>query len=256
MDKDRRMPVIFAGHGSPMNAIGTGSARKSWQELGRTLGRPEVIIAVSAHWATDGLFVRRSGTNPQINDMYGFPEELYEVEYRPAGSVEYADLTLEALAGRAAVSNDWGVDHGVWSVLVNMYPEADVPVVMVSTDMSADAEAQFETGRKLSALRSRGAMIFASGNVVHNLSMVNWNMDSGYAWADRFDAEIHSAVAAGDNRIPVEFESLADHEKAVPTKEHYYPLLTALGAAADDEAAVWNDYRELGSMSMTSYLWK
>jgi len=251
------MPVVFTGHGSPMNAIGGSRARDGWRKTGLAIGRPKVIVAVSAHWATDGLFVRRSDKNPQINDMYGFPEELYRVHYEPAGSVGYADRALELLGGRASVRNDWGIDHGVWAVLSNMYPDADVPVVMVSTDLSAGAAGQFETGRRLSALRDEGALILASGNVVHNLGRVDWSMDGGYGWADRFDAAIRDAVAAGDFRTPVDYAALPDADKAVPTAEHYYPLLTALGAASDqDRVTVWNEYRELGSMSMTSYLFE
>jgi len=255
MEIKERMPVVFTGHGSPMNAIGNNRARDGWRETGLLLGKPKVIIAVSAHWATNGLCVRRSGTNPQINDMYGFPEELYRVRYAPSGSPEYADRVLELLGGGARADNDWGIDHGVWSVLSNMYPEADVPVVMVSTDVSADAPAQFETGRRLSAMRDEGALILASGNVVHNLRLVNWEMDGGYAWADGFDAAIRDAILSGGFEVPVAYEKLPDAKKAVPTAEHYYPLLVALGAAdPGDSVAVWNEYRELGSMSMTSYL--
>jgi len=257
MNTSERMPVVFTGHGSPMNAIGNNRARDGWKRVGLALGKPKIIIAVSAHWATRGLCVRRSDKNPQINDMYGFPEELYRVHYEPAGSEKYADRVLELLGKRAAVRNDWGIDHGIWTVLSNMYPDADVPVVMVSTDMSANAEAQFDVGRKLAPLRDEGAMILASGNVVHNLGMVNWDMDGGYDWADRFDAEIRSAVAAGDLRTPVSYDALSGARLAVPTAEHYYPLLAALGAAsADDRLTVWNEYRELGSMSMTSYLFE
>jgi len=240
-----------------MNAIGDNRARAGWKQMGEQLGKPKVIIAVSAHWTTRGLFVRRAADNPQVNDMYGFPRELYEVHYEPAGSVEYADRVLNLLGGMAAEKNDWGIDHGVWSVLSNMYPEADVPVVMVSTDAAADAETQFEVGKRLAALRDEGAMIFASGNVVHNLRMVDWGMDDGYGWADRFDVAIRDAIVKGDFGTPVNFKTLMDWQKAIPTVEHYYPLLTALGAAdADDTVTVWNEYRELGSMSMTSYLFE
>lgn len=252
-----RMPVIFTGHGSPMNAIGDNRAREGWKKIGLALGKPEVIIAVSAHWATNGLCVRRSDNNPQINDMYGFPDELYRVHYEPAGSEKYADRVLNLLEGRAVPQNDWGIDHGIWAVLSNMYPAADVPVVMVSTDMSSGAEAQFEVGKKLSPLRDEGALILASGNVVHNLGRVDWDMTNGYEWADRFDMVIRDAVVSGDYRTPVGYKALPDAGKAVPTAEHYYPLLTALGAAsADDRTTVWNEYRELGSMSMTSYLFE
>ena len=255
MNIDKRMPVIFTGHGSPMNAIGSNRAREGWQKIGLSFNRPKVIIAVSAHWTTKGLCVRQSDKNPQINDMYGFPDELYRVHYEPEGSEEYAGRVLDLLGESASVNNDWGIDHGIWTVLSNMYPDAGIPVVMISTDMSADAASQYETGKKLSVLRNDGALILASGNVVHNLRMVNWSMTDGYDWADRFDSAIRNAIVTGNFEIPVNYASLPDAGKAVPTGEHFYPLLAALGAASkSDKVTVWNEYRELGSMSMTSYL--
>jgi len=251
---NKRMPVVFSGHGSPMNAIGENRAREGWKAEGERLGKPSVIIAVSAHWTTAGTVVRRADNNPQVNDMYGFPRELYEVHYEPAGSVEYADKVLECLDGIATVNNDWGIDHGVWSVLNTMYPDADVPVVMVSTDATATPQQIFEIGQKLKPLRDEGAMIFASGNVVHNLGMVNWSMDNGYKWADDFDMAIRNAITSGDFDAAVNCKNIPEWKGAIPTVEHYYPLLAALGAAdADDAVSVWNEYRELGSMSMTSY---
>lgn len=256
MGANRKMPVLFTGHGSPMNAIGVNRARDEWRRMGQTLERPRVILAVSAHWATRGLRVRDSGENPQINDMSGFPPALYQIHYEPAGSPETARRVLELLGG-AAAGNDWGIDHGVWSVLCNMYPSADIPVVMISTDLTADARAQFEVGRRLAPLREEGALILASGNVVHNLRSVDWDRTDGYDWADRFDRRVRDAVLAGDFETPLAYQTLADAEKAVPTPDHYYPLLTALGAVSPaDRVTVWNEYRELGSMSMTSYLFE
>jgi len=257
MNTKKKMPVIFTGHGSPMNAIENSRAREGWKKTGLALGKPEIIVAVSAHWATNGLYVRRSNTNKQIFDMYGFPQELYDVYYEPKGSSEYADRILKLLGNSASANDEWGIDHGVWTVLANMYPKADIPVVMISTDISADAKTQFETGRKLSKLRDEGALILASGNVVHNLRMVSWDKNDGYAWADSFDEAIRDAVLKGDFQTPVEYKKLEYADKAVPTAEHYYPLLTALGAASEnDKVTVWNEYRELGSMSMTSFLFE
>lgn len=254
MNTRQRMPAVFVGHGSPMNAIGENRARAEWKKEGLRLGKPSVIIAISAHWMTRGLFVRRAEDNPQINDMYGFPQELYEVHYEPRGSVDYADKVLECLEGQAAVDNRWGIDHGIWSVLSNMYPDADVPVVMVSTDVTADPQTLYDIGKRLRPLRDEGAMILASGNVVHNLRAVGWDMDDGYPWADAFDRTIRDAIVGGNYDIPVHYHRVADFRKAVPTVEHYDPLPVALGAAGpEDRVRVWNDYREMGSMSMTSY---
>jgi len=256
-EKAAKAPVLFVGHGSPMNAIGDNPSRKAWRMMGEELGKPKIIIAVSAHWLTRGLRVRRSESNPQVNDMYGFPRELYAVKYSPAGSVSMADRILEAEKGAIDVDNTWGIDHGVWSVLSNMYPSADVPVVMMSVNSLASPREQYAVGERLAALREEGAMIIASGNVVHNLQMVNWRMRGGYEWADRFDENMKRLVA--ERRIDeiISFDQITDSDLAIPTTEHFFPLLTAIGATTtDDKLTVWNEYRELGSMSMTSYLWQ
>jgi len=248
-------PVLFVGHGSPMNAIGDNRARTGWHQMGEQLGKPRAIVAVSAHWLTAGLHVRRHASNPQINDMYGFPSALYEVKYAPASDIAVADQVLTLLGDEAQVDNNWGIDHGVWSVLCNMYPDADVPVVMVSTDGHATPERHYQVGQQLRSLREQGIMIVASGNVVHNLRRVNWRMRDGFDWADRFDTVIRDAIVAGNHQQAVRFADLPDSDLAIPTTEHYMPLLTALGAVLpDDKVTVWNEYRELGSMSMTSYL--
>jgi len=250
-------PVVFVGHGSPMNAIGDNKARPQWARMGEQLGKPRAIVAVSAHWLTAGQCVRRHATNPQVNDMYGFPQALYEVKYSPAGDVQLADAVLDLLGSDARVDNNWGIDHGAWSVLCNMYPDADVPVVPVSVDGHAAARHHLEVGERLRSLREQGVMILCSGNVVHNLGRVNWRMRDGYEWADKFDIMVHDAVVKRDVEALVNYDKLPDSHLAIPTAEHYMPLLTALGAsAASDRLSVWNDYRELGSMSMTCYLWQ
>lgn len=208
-------------------------------------------------WATNALHVRTAADNRQINDMYGFPAELYQVHYAPAGSTEYANKVLDLLGSSVTPDNSWGIDHGIWSVLSNMYPEADVPVVMLSVNVKAGAEEQYEIGKKLAGLRQEGVMIFASGNVVHNLQMVNWEMDNGYDWAENFDRYIRDAILAGNPEAVVQYDKITRSSYAVPTTEHFYPLLTALGAVLpEDKVTVWNEYCELGTMSMTSYLFE
>lgn len=254
MTSDLKMPVVFVGHGSPMNAIGQNRARTGWKEEAERLPKPSVILVVSAHWMTKGLFVRKTEENRQIYDMYGFPEALYQVHYEPKGSPQCADRVLELLKDQAHVNNDWGLDHGAWSVLCNMYPKADVPVVMLSTDITADARTLYETGVKLRPLREEGVLILTSGNIVHNLHRVDWELEGGYDWADTFDAQIRDAILQKHFEIPINFRKLKDYRMAIPTVEHYAPLLVALGAADEkDSIRVWNEYRELGSMSMTSY---
>lgn len=252
---DKKAPVLFVGHGNPMNAIGENRSRKAWKVMGEQLGKPKYIIAVSSHWVTRGVSVRKASDNPQVNDMYGFPQALYNVHYEPKSDIQLA-VKVQAALG-AKVDSGWGIDHGVWSVLSNMYPDADVPVVMVSVDAGADPQSQYEVGRKLAAFREEGAMIVCSGNVVHNLQLVNWRMPGGEQWADDFDMHIKNLIEHKKYDDVVNFYHLKDYRKAIPTTEHFYPLLTALGAAGNDsKVTVWNDYRELGSMSMTSYLFE
>ena len=254
---EKRQPVVFVGHGSPLNAIVDNDIRRGWQEMGKRLGRPRAILAVSAHWFTYGRWVRTAAHNPQINDMYGFPDELYAVHYAPAGAPDVAARALDLLGGVATGTEDWGVDHGVWSVLSNMYPEADVPVVMVSCDGDAAPEDHLEVGRRLAALRDEGVMIVASGNVVHNLRAVDWDKSDGFAWANDFDDRVRDLILARDSDSIVRYTQLAGWQRAIPTPDHFLPLLTALGAARDDdEVVVWNQIRELGSMSQTSYLFR
>lgn len=249
-----KMPVIFTGHGNPMNAIGNNRARTGWAKTGQELPRPEVIVAVSAHWATRSEVVRTAPDNPQVNDMYGFPPELYQVHYEPAGSPETAEEVLNLLGDSASEDNTWGIDHGVWTVLSNMFPKADIPVVMVSTNVRAKPIEIFEMGKKLAPLRKEGALILASGNVVHNLRLVDWGNPNGADWADEFDETIRDAILGGKFDVPVNFGELPHAKLAIPTVEHYYPLLAALGAVQpEDKVTVWNEYRELASMSMTSY---
>ncbi|MDD6789689.1 MAG: class III extradiol ring-cleavage dioxygenase [Lachnospira sp.] len=251
------MYICCAGNGSPMNAIEGGRARETWRNLGQKLGKPEVILAVSAHWAARGTLVRTAADNRQIYDMYGFPEALYKVRYAPAGSPGFASDVLAQLSGIAKADNTWGIDHGVWSILCNMYPDADVPVVMISTDISAAPQQLFEIGRRLQPLREKGAMILASGNVVHNLRQIDWDLKGGYPWADTFDIRIRDAIVAGDASVPLKPSAIPGCRLAVPSAEHFDPLLVALGATdSTDSVSVWNDYRELGALSMTSYLWQ
>ena len=255
MNKDM-MPVIFFGHGSPLNAIDENSkARATWAEMSRILEKPRCIVAISAHWYTQGLYVRTADNNPKIDDMYGFPEALYRLRYAAPACPEEAAKVLRLLEPAGRAGNDWGLDHGVWSVLANVYPQADVPVVMVSVDGSADSSAQFEVGRRLAPLRREGVLIMGSGNVVHNLMMTDWDMTGGYTWAETFNDQIKQAVLQHDYTAVINYKKLDQQHLAVPTPDHFNPLLTVLGALDGNEnVTVFNDYCELGSMAMTSYL--
>lgn len=201
-----------------------------------------------------GLFIYRATTNPHINDMYGFPKALYEIPYAPAGSIEITDHVIDTIgADFIKPTTEWGIDHGVWSVLMHLYPHADIPVIILSVDMTDTPEKLFELGRRLRPLRDEGYLIFGSGNIVHNLREVTDN-DAAYEWALAFDQAVTEAVMAKKYDKIVDYTKLPYANRAVPTADHFLPLLTILGAAYDDEPAqVWNHYGELGSITMTSF---
>lgn len=254
----KRMPALFVGHGSPMNAIENNRYTSRWQELGVTLARPKAILAVSAHWFVPGLRVNDDAHPRQIYDMYGFPEELYRLVYGAPGAPRYARLATEALKDGTVVDNSWGIDHGSWSVLCKMFPKADIPVFQLSVDRNASAQQQFETGRRLAGLREHGVMILGSGNVVHNLARVNWNMEGGYPWAEEFDGYIKQNVLSGRYENVLDYRSAgASAALAVPTPDHFAPLSYVLGAVGEqDLVSVFNDSCVLGSLSMTGYLFE
>ncbi len=257
---NRKMPVLFIGHGSPMNAIEDNQASRSWTALGKDItdnyGKPKAIVVVSAHWATKGTYVRVADKNPQIYDMYGFPQPLYDIKYEPPGEPGLAKRVLTMLDGIAVGTTDWGIDHGVWTELMYMYPDADIPVVIISTDMTSGPEILVEIGKRLQPLRDEQILVMASGNVVHNLRDISFDTPQGFPWANAFDESICDAIVNKQYDVPIHYTQLEGAHKAVPMPDHYYPLLAAIGAVTDeDTVSVWNDYREHGSLSMTSYRW-
>ncbi len=253
----KEMPVLFVGHGSPMNAIEENTFTKKWVEIAAKLPKPVAILAISAHWTTNGSKVTDSQQPKTIYDMYGFPKELYEVVYRPAGSPEYAHLTRD-LIGHAQIDNSWGIDHGTWSVLRVMYPEADIPVFQLSVSQNETRAYHYEVGQKLKALRKKGVLILGSGNVVHNLGRAHWGMASGYDWAVEFDAYIHDKISKRAYQDVIDYHKAGKSAAlAFHTTEHFDPLLYVLGASDEtDQLTIFNDACTLGSLSMTSYLFE
>ncbi len=254
----KRAPVCFVGHGSPMNAIEDNAYTAQWKTLGEKRVKPDAIISISAHWFTSGTKIMDSQEPKTIHDMYGFPEELYQVQYNAPGSPGYAHLSQSLISRYTEIDNTWGLDHGTWSVLRRIYPEADIPVFQLSVDMHADAADYFQIGRDLRALREQGVLIFGSGNVVHNLARLNWDMEKGYPWADEFDNYIKSNVLNKNYENVIDYEKAgASSSMAFTTIEHYAPLLFVLGATDEnDSVSVFNDRCDLGSLSMTSYLFQ
>ena len=256
MSEDRRMPVIFAGHGTPLNAKGDNRANASWKLLGRKIPKPDAVLAVSSHWQTLGTFVRTLDDNRKINDMYGYPQDLSDLEYAPKGSPALAKEVLQLLGDSAQAGNTWGMDSAIWSVLYNMYPDADVPVVMMSTDVDAAPDALYALGSRLRPLRSENVLILASGNVVHNLRRVEWDNAGGTPMTTAFNRAITEAVEQRDDQTVINYRSLPDAAYAVPTPDHFLPLLYCLGAAGTDSARVFNNVCNLGSMAMTGYVFR
>ena len=254
-----KMPVLFVGHGSPMNAIEDNSFTRGWREIAERIPKPKVILSVSAHWYTKGTKIMDEDDPKTIYDMFGFPQELYEIVYSPGGSPGVARLSHELISKETEFDNSWGIDHGTWSVLVHMYPERDIPVFQISVDGAAPPETHYKIAQELSALREQGVLIFATGNIVHNLRLVNWKKeDEGFDWAYKFDDYIHENILQRKHEKVLNYKDEVETAKlAVPIPDHFYPLLYALGASdQEDQISVYNKSCVLGSVSMTSYLWE
>lgn len=252
-----RMPSVFIGHGSPINAISDNSYTKNWREIGGNF-IPTAIIVFSAHWYTLGSKTQDEKYPQKINDMYGFPEELYNLKYQVSGLSELTKEIVDTLGSSVSIDNSWGIDHGSWSVLVHMYPQANIPVIQISIDKNKNALEHFNIGEKLSHLRDKGYMIISSGNIVHNLGLINSSLASPYPWAVEFDDYIESAIKLRDFDKCINYlDKGKSAQLSVPTPDHYFPLLTLLGTIGkDDEITVFNKAFEMGSISMTSYIFE
>lgn len=251
-----KMPTVFIGHGSPMNAIEDNQFTRNWENIAKRLPKPKAILVVSAHWYTEKTKIQSNENPKMIYDMYGFPRELYEVVYPAEGAPELANQSQKMIMSKTYLDTSWGYDHGTWSVLRKMFPKADTPVFQISVDANAPAETHFNIGKDISELREQGVLILGSGNVVHNLRQIDWHLPGGYPLAQQFDNQIKSAIL--DRRFDDVINYKQYHEAAmlsVPTPDHFYPLLYVLGASSvDDTIEVFNDSCLMGSMSMTCYV--
>lgn len=227
------LPAIFFGHGNPMNALQDNAYTEAWRRIGRHMPRPKAILSISAHWFVPGTGVTISTAPRTIHDFGGFPRELYQVQYPAPGDPDLARRVQQILAPLPVrLDEQWGLDHGTWSVLCHVYPDADIPVVQLSIDETQPASFHFEIGRRLAPLRQEGVLIAGSGNLVHNLHAYAWgrHMPDPYDWAIRFEARAKEMLLAGDFQPLVEYEKLgADAALSVPTPEHYLPLLYVIG---------------------------
>ncbi len=228
----QRYPVLFVGHGNPMNAVEENAYVRAWKILGSTLSVPHAILVVSAHWLTEGTKVHIANTPRTIHDFYGFPEELYKIRYDCPGAPNYAEATM-ALLSPTPVTGDtqWGLDHGSWVILRHLYPNADVPVFQLSIDVSRTHRAHYELAQLLRPLREKGVLVIGSGNIVHNLGRIDFEQDAKpFSWAEEFDETAKSLLLSGDDDALVDYEKIGGAATlAIPTPDHYWPLLYALG---------------------------
>lgn len=246
------MPALFVGHGSPMNAIEDNEFSRAWQSAAENLPRPKGILCISAHWETQGSLVTAMGKPRTIHDFYGFPKELFEKQYPAPGSPELADRIIQLVGdGKIMPDQSWGLDHGTWSVLSRMYPEAVIPVVQLSLDRQLSPAEHYALGRKLNQLRQEEVLIIGSGNIVHNLRLMVWE-DSAFDWAVEYDAKVKQWILDGDHGSIIHYERYGRPALlAVNSAEHYLPLLYVLGLQQPLEPA--NFFAEKlwgGSLSM------
>jgi 4,5-DOPA dioxygenase extradiol len=254
-----RMPVLFVGHGSPMNAIEENEFVEGWRNIGKTIPRPKAILCVSAHWETKGTFVTAVPKPQTIHDFGGFPKALFDVQYPAPGSPELANETKQTITKTVVgLDEKWGLDHGAWSVIKNIYPNADVPVIEMSLDYSQGPQYHYDLGKQLAALRNKGVLIIGSGNLVHNLRMVAWDKmnepEYGFDWAIQANTTFKQLIQSGNHKDLINYTTLGrEVQLAVPSPDHYLPLLYTLALKEENESvSFFNDKAVMGSLTMTS----
>jgi 4,5-DOPA dioxygenase extradiol len=256
-NQESKMPLLFVGHGSPMNGIEDNAFSERWHAMGNDIQKPKAVLVISAHWFTKGTQITAMETPKTIHDFYGFPKALFDVEYPAPGNPllakEVASLIHKTSVG---LDHDWGLDHGTWSVVKHMYPNADIPVLQLSIDYTQKPQYHYELAAEMETLRSKGVLIIGSGNMVHNLGILDWKLqDKGYDWAVEMNDTFKTLIAQGDHKRLINYEHLGSAAKlSIPTPEHYLPMLYILGLQASNEnIQFFNDKTMMGSISMTSF---
>lgn len=257
--RDKRFPVLFIGHGSPMNAIEGNEFTAYWNKLGQTMDQPAAVLVISAHWLTRGTKVTAMSWPKTIHDFGGFPQALYEVQYPAPGSPELAVETQQVIRSAAVeLDHDWGLDHGAWSVVKHLYPEAHIPILQLSIDYDKPAAYHYKLAAELSSLRKRGVLILGSGNMVHNLRRMQWNpntgLNFGFDWAKESNEIFKSKINSKSHVDLLNYRDLgAAVQLAIPTPDHFFPLLYALALQEKtEEVEIFNDEYVAGSLTMTS----
>lgn len=250
------MPVFFAGHGNPMNAIEDNSFTKGWKDMVKDIPTPKAILCISAHWETNGTSVTAMPKPRTIHDFYGFPQALFDMQYPSPGTPEFASLLKEMVTRtEVQLDYDWGLDHGTWSVLAQMFPSAEIPVFQLSLDRRQKPQFHYDLGEQLSMLREKGVLIIGSGNIVHNLSMADLRNESDpYDWAIEFDERSKKLINAREHILLTDYHKLGPAaDLSIPTPEHYLPLLYTLGLQRkDEEVQFFNEEIAFRSGSMRS----
>lgn len=258
-EEDSKLPVLFIGHGSPMNGIEDNEFSRTWAKFGKEIPKPKAVLVISAHWLTNGTHVTAMENPQTIHDFGGFPQALFEVQYPAKGSPELAQATSDLITSTTVgLDHDWGLDHGTWTVVRHMYPNADIPVLQLSIDYNKPAQYHYDLAKQLASLRKKGVLIIGSGNMVHNLRMVAWDKlqepEFGYDWAIEMNTLFKDKIGNNDFKALIDYEKLGSAAKlAIPTPDHYYPLLynIALRESSDD-VNFFNDKPVGGSLTMTS----
>ncbi len=254
-----KMPVLFLGHGSPMNAIEENQFVQGFRNISREIPKPNAILCISAHWFTNGTFVTAMQNPKTIHDFYGFPKELFAVDYPASGSPQLAKETAELLLPEIVEEDhSWGLDHGAWSVIKHLYPNAEIPVIQLSIDYTKPPEYHFDLAKRLQKLRDKGILIIGSGNIVHNLRMVDWKnintVGAGWDWAVEAREKTNNWLLDGNFRNLIDYQNQGIAlQTAVPSPDHYLPLIYSLGLKENsDQLSLFNDELIGGSLSMTS----
>ena len=251
-NSSKNLPAIFFGHGSPMNAIENNSYTETWRKLVKNISPPKAILVISAHYETAGTKITANEIQKTIHDFYGFTAELFNVKYQPKGDLELAKR-IQKLIPESKLDDSWGLDHGAWSVLIHTHRKADIPTIQLSLDKNKTAKEHYELAKKLKILRGEGVLIIGSGNIVHNLGLLNWKGGKPYSWAEKFNRLIIKAILENYHQTIINFYGLEGAKESVPSAEHFLPLLYILALREEGEKVeIFNDEIELGSIGMTS----